>query len=142
MSKIINQREVELIRAVKTYHPPGQAAPLEMFISSLEAKLQRKLKVQFRLLAQKEISDLKEPHYKHFVLEKYNQFYELREKNKILVRIIFVIRDEDIILLTPFIKRQPRDTMRALEASLRMLAEIREHPDYAVNMDLVEEETV
>lgn len=130
------------MRVLRTYQPPGHVAPLWAFVASLEPKLQRKLQRQFHMLAFAEISDLKEPHYKHFVLEKYSQFYELREKSKILVRIIFVISDEDIILLTPFIKRQPRDTMRALEASLRMLAEIREHPDYAVNMDLVEEETV
>ncbi len=130
------------MRTVKIYRPPGEEAPLVRFLLTLDYKLQKKLHRQFFVLARSSPNDLKEPHYKHFVLEKYSQFYELREKNKILVRIIFVISDEDIILLTPFIKRQPRDTMRALEASLRMLAEIREHPDYAVNMDLVEEETV
>ena len=77
--------------------------------------------------------DLKEPHFKHFVLEKYKMLYELRERNKVLVRIIFTIQDGDIILLAPFIKRQPRDTMKALELSLRMLADIREHPEFAVN---------
>lgn len=127
------------MRAVKVYQPPGQIAPMEVFLSSLEPKLQKKLRRQFLMLACTEISDLREPHYKHFVLERYNQFYELREKNKILVRIIFVICGEDYLLLTPFVKRQPRDTMRALEASLRLLAEIREHPDYAVNMNLFKE---
>ena len=77
--------------------------------------------------------DLKEPHFKHFVLEKYKMLYELRERNKVLVRIIFTIQDGDIILLAPFIKRQPRDTMKALELSLRMLADIREHPEFAAN---------
>ena len=127
------------MRAIKTYGPPGQPAPLEVFLSSLDPKLQKTLRRHFILLAHTELCDLKEPHYKHFVLEKYNQFYELREKNKILVRIIFVICGEDFLLLTPFVKRQPRDTMRALEASLRLLAEIREHPDYAVNMNLLKE---
>ena len=130
------------MRTVKFYRPPGEEAPLARFLSSLDHKLQKKLHRQLFILARSSPNDLKEPHYKHFVLEKYSQFYELREKNKILVRIIFVICDEEIFLLTPFIKRQPRDTMRALDASLRMLAEIREHPNYAVNMDLVEEETV
>lgn len=125
------------MQTVKIYRPPGEEAPMAKFLLSLDKKLQKKLHRQFFILAHSSPKDLKEPHYKHFVLEKYSQFYELREKSKILVRIIFVISDEDIILLTPFIKRQPRDTMRALDASLRMLAEIREHPDYAVNMDLV-----
>ena len=109
---------------------------MENFRSTLDHKLQKKLRLRFLLMSQTELCDLKEPHYKHFVLEKYNQFYELREKNKILVRIIFVICGEDFLLLTPFVKRQPRDTMQALEASLRLLAEIREHPDYIVqNID-------
>ena len=130
------------MRTVKIYRPPGETAPMKKFLATLDQKLRKKLHRQFCIMSRSSLSDLKEPHYKHFVLEKYNQFYELREKNKILVRIIFVISDEDVFLLTPFIKRQPRDTMRALEASLRMLAEIREHPDYAVNIKLCEEETV
>ena len=73
------------------------------------------------------------------MLEKYSQFYELREKSKILVRIIFTIQDGDIILLTPFIKRQPRDTMKALEQSLKILANIREFPEFAVNFNVMEE---
>lgn len=114
---------------------------MESFLSSLDNKLQKKLRLRFLLMSQTELCNLKEPHYKHFVLEKYNQFYELREKNKILVRIIFVICGEDFLLLTPFIKRQPRDTMRALEASLGILAEIRADPSLAVNMNFWEEET-
>ena len=128
------------MRSVKIYHPPGRAAPMDQFINSLDSKLQKKLCFQLFLLATKPDYELKEPHFKHFVLEKYSQFYELREKSKILVRIIFVMDGEDILLLTPFIKRQPRDTMRALEASIRMLAEIREHPDYAVNISFLKED--
>lgn len=129
------------MRSVKIYHPPERAAPLETFISSLEPKLRRKLRRQFFLLANTPLCELKEPHYKHFVLEKYSRFYELREKGKkILVRVIFTVSGEDILLLVPFIKRQPRDTMRALEASIRMLAEIREHPDYAVNITFIKED--
>lgn len=128
------------MRSVKIYHPPGRAAPMDQFINSLDSKLQKKLRFQLFLLATKPDYELKEPHFKHFVLEKYSQFYELREKSKILVRIIFVMDGEDILLLTPFIKRQPRDTMRALEASIRMLAEIREHPDYAVNNSFLKED--
>ena len=129
------------MRAIKVFQPPGQAAPLEEFLSTLDYKLQKKLRRQFILLAHTELCDLKEPHYKHFVLEKYSQFYELREKSKILVRIIFVICGEDILLLVPFVKRQPRDTMRALEASLGILAEIRANPSLAVNMNLFKEES-
>ena len=129
-----------MMRTIKIYVPPGQPGPLLEFLSTLDEKLQRKLLRQILRLSQIHLCDLKEPHFKHFVLEKYNQLYELREKNKVLVRIIFTIRDGDIILLAPFIKRQPRDTMKALEQSLRMLADIREHPEFAVNMENLKEE--
>jgi mRNA-degrading endonuclease RelE of RelBE toxin-antitoxin system len=129
------------MRAIKIYQPHGPKAPMLTFIETLDPKLQKKLRRQFHLLAHTELNALREPHYKHFVLEKYSQFYELREKNKVLVRIIFMIDGEDILLLTPFIKRQPRDTMRALEASLGILAEIRADPSLAVNMNFWEEET-
>lgn len=128
-----------MIRAIKTYVPPGQPAPLSAFLVSLDEKLRLKLLRQIFQLYQIPLCDLKEPHYKHFVLEKYSQFYELREKSKILVRIIFTIQDGDIILLTPFIKRQPRDTMKALEQSLKILANIRESPEFAVNFNVLEE---
>ena len=121
------------MRTIKIYVPPGQQGSLWEFLSSLDEKLQRKLLRQIFLLSQVHLCDLKEPHFKHFVLEKYKMLYELRERSKVLVRIIFTIQDGDIILLAPFIKRQPRDTMKALELSLRMLADIREHPEFAVN---------
>ena len=69
-----------MIRAIKTYIPPGQPAPLSAFLVSLDEKLRRKLLRQIFQLSQIPLCDLKEPHYKHFVLEKYSQFYELREK--------------------------------------------------------------
>lgn len=122
------------MRTIKIYMPPGEPGPLLEFLSALDEKFRHKLLRQIFRLSQIHLCDLKEPHFKHFVLEKYNQLYELREKNKVLARIIFTIRDGDIILLAPFIKRQPRDTMKALDQSLRMLADIRENPEFAVNM--------
>lgn len=128
-----------MIRAIKTYVPPGHPPPLSGFLDSLDEKLRQKLLRQIFQLSQIPLCDLKEPHYKHFVLEKYGQFYELREKYRILVRIIFTVQDGDILLLTPFIKRQSRDTMKALEQSLKMLANIRESPEFAVNFNVLEE---
>ena len=116
---------------------------MEKFLSLLEPKLRRKLRWQFFKLSKTERLELKEPHFKHFALERYSSLYEMREKSKILVRVIFTIDDAsgDIVLLAPFIKRQPRDTMRALEQSLCMLAEIRENPDCAVNYDFYKEDS-
>lgn len=127
------------MRTIKVYMPPGKPGPLFEFLASLDEKLRCKLLSQIIRLAQIPLCDLKEPHFKHFVLEKYNQLYELREKNRVLVRIIFTVQDEDIILLAPFIKRQPRDTMKALEHSLSMLADIRESPEFAVNFKTAKE---
>ena len=87
-----------MMRTIKIYVPPGQPGPLLEFLPTLDEKLRRKLLQQIVRLSQIHLCDLKEPHFKHFVLEKYNQLYELREKNKVLARIIFTIRDGDIIV--------------------------------------------
>ena len=127
------------MRAIKIYHPPGRDAPIEQFFASLDHKLRLKLRRQLFLLAYSPQIELKEPHFKHFALERYSGFCELREKHQILVRIIFTMYDGDILLLTPFVKKEKRDTMKALERSIRMLAEVREHPDYAVNYNFWED---
>ena len=128
------------MRVIKVYRPPGKASPFEEFLAQQDPKLRRKLQWTLFRLAQAEVCDLKEPHFKHFALERYSPFYEMREKHKILVRVVFTISDEDILLLTPFIKKESRDTMRALEQSISMLADVREHPDYAANYDFKEEQ--
>ena len=127
------------MRAIKIYHPPGRDAPIEQFFASLDHKLRLKLRRQLFLLAYSPQIELKEPHYKRFSLERYSGFCELREKHQVLVRIIFTIYDGDILLLAPFVKKETRDTMRALERSIRMLADVREHPDYAVNYNFWED---
>lgn len=78
---------------------------------------------------------------KHFSLERYSQMYELREKGKVLIRIVFTVQNEDVILLTSFIKRQPRDTMKALDQSLYILSDIQQHPDRTSNFDFQREAT-
>jgi hypothetical protein len=67
----------------------------------------------------------REPIVKHFTIARYSGLYELRAKNKIMVRIIFtVMAGGDILLLIPFVKSHKRNTMQALEASLKLLAQI------------------
>lgn len=47
-----------------------------------------------------------------------------------MFRVIFVFdANKDIILLAPFIKQRDRDTHKALERSLTMLSEIKQHPE-------------
>ena len=127
------------MRVIKVYRPPGKESPFETFLAQQDPKLRHKIRWTLFRLAQMERCELKEPHFKHFALERYSDFYEMREKNKILVRVVFTFCGEDILLLAPFVKREPRDTMRALEQSISMLADVRTHPDYAANYDFKEE---
>lgn len=125
---------------IKVYQPPGQISQVEAFIESLEPKLRDKLVWQIFRLSRIPPAGLKEPHYKHFSIEKYRDLYELREKNRIVIRIIFtVLPSEEVLLLHAFQKRQSRDTMQALERSLRLLSLLREHPEHAVEYKVEEE---
>ena len=77
---------------------------------------------------------------KHFGIERYQSLYELRAKSKNMIRITFTLTESgDILFLTPFIKRRQRDTEKALEHSLRLLAQLRDHPDWAVEYTIKEE---
>lgn len=125
---------------VKAYQPPGQPAQVADFIEGLEPKLRDKLVRQIFYLSRTPPSGLTEPHYKHFSIEKYRSLYELREKGRTIVRVIFTIQPNgEVLLLYAFTKRQKRDTMQALEHSLRLLAELRERPDCAVEYKVKEE---
>ena len=129
------------MKDVLVYQPPGDCAQVALFIEGLEPKLREKLLRQIIPLPRMPPSILREPHYKHFTLERYRAFYEVRAKNGIAVRIIFSILPEGkILLLYGFSKRQSRDTMRALEQSMGILAAFREHPEHAVEYKIKEEE--
>lgn len=45
----------------------------------------------------------------------------------------------EVLLLHAFQKRQPRDTMQALERSLKLLSLLRDHPEHAVEYTVKEE---
>ncbi len=96
------------------------------FMGGLDSKLRQKLIVEFAMLASTPLGLLGEPHVKHFSLEKYRGLYELRAKGKAMVRIIFTQMDGKLLLLFPFEKKQSRDTEKALESALKVLAEVRE----------------
>lgn len=122
---------------IKVYQPPGQVS--QAFIEGLHPKLRDKRQI-FRL-SRTPPAGLKEPHYKHFSIEKYRDFYELREKNRVVIRVIFtVLPSGEVLLLHAFQKRQSRDTMRALEHSLKLLSLLRDHPEHAVEY-IIKEET-
>ena len=111
------------MRTIQIYRPPGKDPPIPAFFEGLDPKLRRKLKLQLFRLTQISMSDLKEPHFKHF------SFYEMRERSKVLIRVIFTITEDEVLLLVPFVKKQSRDSMQALEQALSMLADVREHPE-------------
>ena len=88
---------------------------------------------QIFYLSRTPLPELKEPHYKHFSIEKYQSLYELREKGRVVVRIIFTpCPNGDYLLLHAFVKRQKRDTEKALEHSRRLLASLWDHPECVV----------
>lgn len=130
------------MKGINIYTPPERAAPVARFIDDLEPKLRDKLIRQLISLPNTPRASLREPHFKHFTLERYRDLYELRERGKVLVRVIFTIRpDGEIVLLHAFVKRQSRDTMRALEQSLSVLTQLRERPELVTEYKVREERT-
>lgn len=94
------------MKGIKVYTPPERAAPVARFIDSLEPRLREKLIRQLIVLPSTPRASLREPHFKHFTLERYRELYELRERGKALVRVIFTIRPNgEVILLHAFVKR-------------------------------------
>ena len=121
------------MKDVFVYQPPGGSAQVALFIAGLDTKLREKLLRQIIPLPRMPPSILREPHYKHFTLERYRSLYEVRAKGRVAVRITFTILPGGrILLLCGFVKKQSRDTTRALEQSLRILLALQEHPEYAV----------
>ena len=125
---------------IKIYKPPDGPAQAADFIEGLGPKLRDKLVRQIFYLSRTPLPELREPHYKHFSIEKYQGLFELREKGWVVVRIIFTpCPNGDYLLLHAFVKRQKRDTEKALEHSLRLLASLWDHPEYAVEYTVKEE---
>ena len=117
------------MRKIYLYKSPDGSTPVLDFIASLDEKAQKKLDYSFKSIVLHK-GRLTEPQVKHFSIERYRKLYELREKSRVMLRIIFVFDDSgNVILLHPFIKRNKRDTNYALEASLDMLEKIKQSPD-------------
>lgn len=129
------------MKGILIYQPPDKKAQLPEFIDNLDPRLREKIIMQLYHLPTLHRPEIREPHYKRFSLERYRDLCELRVKSKMLIRIIFYLcPNGDVLLLHGFIKRQKRDTMQALEQSLRILDALREHPKRAVEYKIKEEE--
>lgn len=103
------------------YKNENEKKQIEEFIKNLNNKIKKKLDFVLKYIAD-ENNQLKEPYIKHFSIEKYKMFYELRLKAaNTMVRIIYYSIDDKIILLHAFIKKDKRDTEQALEYALKLV---------------------
>ena len=114
------------MKGILIYQPTSKSAPLADFIDGLDPRLREKILLRLYFLTQLEKPEMKEPHFKRFSIERYRDLWELRVKSKVLIRIIFcTLPNGDVLLLHGFVKRQKRDTMQALEQSIRILDALR-----------------
>ena len=128
------------MKGILIYQPPDKTAQLPHFIDGLDPRLREKILLRVYQLSLPQKPELKEPHFKRVSLERYRDLCELRVKSKMLIRIIFYLcPNGGVLLLHGFIKRQKRDTMQALEQSLRILDALREYPERAVEYKIKEE---
>lgn len=114
------------MKKVFLYLFPSGESPFLRFLSVMEPKLRTRLVQGIGNLAA--IPEyMTEPHVKHFSLERYSALYEYRARMRIMVRVIFTLDTEgNIILLHPMVKKRDRNTMQALETSLRMLEQLKQ----------------
>lgn len=114
------------MKKVFLYLSPDGESPFLRFLSVMEPKLRTKLVRGIGNLAA--IPEYRtEPHVKHFSLERYAALYEYRARMRIMVRVVFTLDgDGNIILLHPMVKKRDRNTMQALETSLRMLERLKQ----------------
>ena len=125
------------MKGILIYQPTSKSAPLADFIDGLDPRLREKILLRLYFLTQLEKPEMKEPHFKRFSIEHYR---ELRVKCKVFICIFFcMLPNGDVLLLHGFVKRQKRDTMQALEQSIRILDALREHPERAVEYKIKEE---
>lgn len=98
--------------------------PIAAFAGNFNEKIKKKMRFVFHYISD-ERNPLREPHVKHFTIEKYKRLYELRLKaSNTMIRIIYFHIDEDIVLLHAFVKRDKRDTEQALEYALKLIDKI------------------
>ena len=112
-----------IMRKLYAYAPDSRC-PVQEFLQGMNEKIQDKLRFQLAYILD-ENSSFVEPYVKHFSLDKYRPFYEIRViAAKTMVRVIFHEKNGEIILLYAFHKRDRKDTERALEAARRIYDEI------------------
>ncbi len=90
------------------------------YFKTTNKKITDKLKFILTYISDEKHS-LCEPYVKHISIGKYSLFYELRIKvAKEIIRVIFYLADNDIVLLQTFCKQDKRDTNKHLESAYRL----------------------
>ena len=110
------------MRKIYKYISENGTSPVDTVINEAGEKFIKKY-CFLKEYIMNENNRLCEPYVKHFSVEKYRMFYELRLRiNGSMIRVIFFLTDEDdVILLHAFYKRDTRDTEKALEYALKLL---------------------
>ena len=91
------------MKNIYLYKSPDGRMPFLEFMSALDEKARKKLEYALKSM---EISQgrLTEPQIKHFSIERYRRLYEVREKARVLLRVIFAFdSDGNVILLHPLL---------------------------------------
>ena len=108
------------LRKVFMYCTEDKRVLIKEFLSTANKKVQKKFDFMLKYIKTEDV--LCEPYVKHFSIEKYKMLYELRLKAAgSMVRIIYFVAGENIILLHAFYKRDRKDTEHALEYALKLL---------------------
>ena len=98
---------------------------VKTFLETATPKMRKKFEFMKAYLKD-EKNILSEPYIKHFGTEKYKELYEIRLRvSRTMVRIIFCMADNNVILLHAFKKRDKKDTENALEFTVRLLNDLR-----------------
>lgn len=115
-------------RKIYVYAPDGDA-PIYPFLQSLEEIQRAKLLIKIGCLKYLNLTSLRKPYFRSVPSKRFQGLYELPDRDNPSIRIIIALEDEAFLLLFPYIKQHPSDTRRSLERALKILAEIRTHPD-------------
>lgn len=115
------------MRKIYAYTNGGECQ-VKDFFNRAEEKAVDKLMFQLEIIRDEKNGFL-EPHIKHFSIERYRRLYEFRFRAyNLRVRVIFYEHNGELVLLYAFIKRDKKDTEKALETAMRILCNITE-PD-------------
>ena len=107
---------------------------VQNFIERSDVKLKNKFQNILSFISN-EKNELGEPYVRHISQNKFKNMYEMRLKaSGVMARVVFLKKDENIILLYAFYKNDKKDTKRALEHSLRLLndAEINNYKEVLI----------